>query len=160
MIRRILIVEPDSKVAQELFHLFHFEYGRFESERYETEIAVSVAEAIELSQAVAYHCIIIDVSLPEMDGYEAIPLMRTINNNPPVIITTGKNTLELETKVRQQEVYYYHIRSFGLEELKTVTQGVFENLQKAKLSKKSDLPRPKPVVLKQLRLYQSNEKQE
>lgn len=154
MARRILIVEPDSRIAQKLFNLFFLEHGRYESDRYEPQIAESVAEAVEQSQAVSYHCIIMDVALPEMKGYEAVRLMRTINNAPPIIITTDKNNLDLEAKVRQQEVYYYHIREFGLDELKTVVQGVFENLQKVEHGRRLDLSGAEPIVLKQLRLYQ------
>ena len=47
MIRKILIVEPDPKTAQELFLLFHSGYGRFGRERCEPEIAESVAQAAE-----------------------------------------------------------------------------------------------------------------
>lgn len=150
MTRRILIVEPDPKVSQELFGLFHFESGRSGSEDYRPEIAESVAQAVELSQVVNYHCIIMDVNLPEIKGYEAISLMRTINNNPPIIITTDKNSLELEAEVRQQDVHYYHIRAFGLEELKTAVQSIFENWPKVERSRRLDLSGAKPVILKRL----------
>jgi len=160
MIRRILIVEPDLKVARDLFLLFHFEYGRFVRECYEPEIAESVAEAIEQVQTISFHCIIIDVDLREMKGYEAIPLMKTINNTAPIIMTTGNNTLGLETKVREQDVYYYHIRSFGSDELKSAVNSVFENRQEVKKSRRPSIVVTKPVVLKQLRLCQRQEKRD
>lgn len=149
MIRRILIVEPDPEIAQEMFLLFHFERGRFERERYEPEIAESVAEAVEQVQTVNFNCIIMDVELPEMKGYEAIALMNTIGNNPPVIMTAAKNSLELETKVRQQDVYYYHLRCFGLDELKSAVGSVFEKLQELKRTRKPSIAAA-PIVLRQL----------
>lgn len=160
MIRRILIVEPDPKVARDLFLLFHFEYGRFERERYEPEIAESVAEAVEQVQTINFHCIIIDVDLREMKGYEAIPLMKTINNTTPIIMTTDNNTLELETKVREQDVYYYHIRSFASDELKLAVNSAFENWLEVNKSRRPDIVVTKPVVLKQLRLCQKEEKRD
>jgi len=153
MIRRILIVEPDLKIAQEMFLLFHFERGRFERDRYEPEIAESVAEAVEQAQTVNFDCIIMDVDLPEMNGYEAVALMKTIANNPPVVMTAAKNSLELETKVRQQDVYYYHLRSFDLDELKSAVGSVFEKLQELKRAGKPSIAAV-PIVLKQLRLCQ------
>ncbi|UCF43101.1 MAG: response regulator, partial [Planctomycetota bacterium] len=99
MVRRILIVEPDPRVAEEIFMLLHREFGRFEPERYEPEIAKCVGEAFEQAQAVNFHCIIMDVNLPEMDGYEAVELLRTVSSNTPIILTTEHNTLELENKV-------------------------------------------------------------
>ena len=157
MIRRILIVEPDPKIAEEMFLLFHFERGRFERDRYEPEIAESVAEAVEQAQTVNFDCIIMDVELPEMKGYEAIGLMKTIDNTAPVIMTAAKNSLELETKVRQQDVYYYHLRCFGPDELKSAVGSVFEKLQELKRTKKPGIA-AMPIVLKQLRLCQEEKK--
>jgi DNA-binding response OmpR family regulator len=149
MVGRILIVEPDRETARDLFVLFHSERGRFERERYEVEIAQSVAEAVERAQTMDFHCVILDINLPEMNGYEAIPLINTISSNCPVIVTAAKNTPELETKVRQQGVYYYHLRSFGLDELTSAVRSSFERFEKVGTSGK---PRPAtgPVVLKQL----------
>jgi len=149
MIRRILIVEPDPKIARELFLLFHFAYGRFEQERYELEIAESVAEAVEQAQTVNFHCVIMDADLPEMKVYEVIPLIKTLNNNPPIIVIADENTVDLETKVRKQDVYYYHLRAFGLDELKLAVQCIFERLQVERV-KRTDRAATKPVVLKQL----------
>lgn len=158
MIRRILIVEPDPEVARDIFLLFHFEYGRFERERYEPEIAKSVARAVEEVQNRNFHCIIMDVNLPEMKGYEAIPLMKTINDNPPIIMTANKNTLDLETKVREQDVYYYHLRSFGQNELRLAVNSLFEESRRVKRGRKLYKGAAKPILLKQLRLFQKEEK--
>jgi len=158
MIRRILIVEPDPEVARDIFVLFQLERGRFDSERYEPEIARSVTEAAEQAQAVNFHCIIMDIELPEMKGYEAVPLMKTINNNPPVIITADKNSLEVETKVREQDVYYYHLRSFGLDELKLALGRVFEKMGKVEEVGKLHKGAAKPVLLKQMQLSRKQEK--
>jgi CheY-like chemotaxis protein len=160
MIRRILIVEPDLEVARDIFLLFQLERGRFESERYEPEIAGSVAEAVEQAQAVNFHCIIMDVELPEMKGYEAVPLIKTINNKLPIIITAGKNSIEVETKVREQDVYYYHIRSFGLDELKLAVGSVFDELGKLEKVEKLHKVVAKPILLKRLRSSENQEKQD
>lgn len=151
MIRRVLIVESDPKVARDMFLLFHFEFGRFERERYEPEIAKSVAEAAEQTQTINFHCIIMDVDLPEMKAYEAIPLLKTINNKPPIIITADKNSLEVETKVREQDVYYYHLRSFGPDELRLAVGSVFENSKKVEKDREPYRGIARPVMLKQLR---------
>jgi len=149
MAKRVLIVEPDPETARDLFLLFHFE-----REDYQLEIVESVAEALEKVQTVNFHCIIIDVNLPEMNSYEAIPLMKTINNPTlPIIVTTDRNTLELETKVREQDVYYYHLKSFNQNELKLAVRSVFEKSGKAKRNRKPDKGPAKPILLKQLRLY-------
>jgi len=154
MIRRVLIVQSDPKIAGDMFSLFYSEFGRFERERYEPEIAESFAEAVEQAQTVNFHCIIMDVDLPEMTGYEAVPIMKTVSKNTPIIITTDKNTLELETKAREQNVYYYHVRPSNQSELKLVVGSVFENLEKASVGREIDKVATKPVILKRLRLFQ------
>ena len=158
MIRRVLIVGPEPKITCGLFELLHFEFGRYESERYEPEIAESFTDAIEQAQTVNFHCIIMDADLPEMEDREVIRLMKTISKNTPIIINTDKNTLELETKAREQNVYYYHVRSSNQSELKLVVGSVFENLEKARVGREIDKAATKPVILKRLRrLFQKEE---
>ena len=154
MIRRILIVEPDARAAQDTFRAFHSRHRRFEGERYETEIAGSVAEAIERMQTISYHCIIMDVNLPEMAGYEAVSLLKTIDNITPIIITADENTPDLEVNVREQDIYYYHIRAFGEDDLILAVNGIFEESEKLKGRRRPGITSAKPVVLKQLRLFQ------
>ena len=157
MIKRVLIVESDPKIADDMFSLFHSGSERFERERYEPEIAESFTDAVEQAQTVNFHCIIMDADLPEMTGYEAVPIMKTISKNTPIIITTDKNTLELETKAREQNLYYYYVRSSNQSELKLVVGSVFENLEKASLSREVDKAATRPITLKQLRLFQKEE---
>jgi CheY-like chemotaxis protein len=154
MIRRILIVEPDAKAAQDTFHTFHSQHRRFERQRYETEIAGSVAEAIERMQTISYHCIIMDVNLPEMAGYEAVSLLKTIDNITPIIITADENTPDLEANVREQDIYYYHIRAFGEDDLILAVDSIFEESEKLRGRKKPGITSTKPILLKQLRLFQ------
>jgi DNA-binding NtrC family response regulator len=153
MIRRVLIVESDPKIADDMFSLFHSEYGRFERERYEPEIAESFTDAIEQAQTVNFHCIIMDADLPEMTGYEAVPIMKKISKNTPIIITTDKNTLERETKAREQNVYYYHVRPSNLDGLKLAISSIFEKLKRTTDGKETDEVAAKPIMLKQLRLF-------
>jgi len=154
MIRRILIVEPDAKAAQDMFHTFHSQHRHLERNRYETEIAGSVAEAIERLQTVSYHCIIMDVNLPEMAGYQAVSLLKTIDNITPIIITADENTPDLEANVREQDVYYYHIRAFGEDDLILAVNSIFEESEKLKDRRRPGIASANPVVLKQLRLFQ------
>jgi DNA-binding NtrC family response regulator len=154
MIRRVLIVGPEPKITCGLFKLLHFEFGRFESERYEPEIAESFTDAIEQAQVTNWHCIIMDADLPEMEDREVIRLMKTISKNTPIIITTDKNTLELETKAREQKVYYYHVRCSNLDGLQLAISSVFEKLKRTTAGKEIDEVAGKPIILKQLRLFQ------
>jgi DNA-binding NarL/FixJ family response regulator len=57
------------------------------------------------------------VDLQEMKGYDAVSIIRKIDPKIKVIMTTKKNTRKLESKVREQDIYYYFIKSFGKDEL-------------------------------------------
>jgi len=151
-VRRILIVEPDPELARELFLVFHSEYGAFERDRYEPEIAGSVAEAAEKARSVEFDCAILDVNLPEMAGYEAVPFMKAIDDNLPLIVTGDENSIELEAKIREQDVYYYHLRCFGLDELKLAVRSVFETLQEVRRNRQRGKTGTRPVSLKRLTL--------
>lgn len=157
MARRILIVEPDRQVAEEVYNLLHSEYGRFERERYELEVAESVTEAIEQVEAVDFHCVIMDADLPEMDGHEAAGLLKTIIRDTPIILTAEHNTPELETKVRERDVYYYHLRSFAWDELRLAVGSVFNGRVKAEKSKDSEEGARKPVRLRHMGLSMKKE---
>ena len=156
MIGRILIVEPDPKTAQELLVLFQSADERFEGGRYEIEMATCVSQAVELAQTISFDCIIMDVELPEMKGYEATGLVRTTNKLPPIILTADNNTPETEAKVREQDVFYYHVRAFGPDELKLAVRSIFEKLPARERVRKTGAAIAKPVALKQLRLSRAN----
>jgi len=158
MARRILIVESDPANVHDLFLLFHSEGGLSPHERYELQVATSLAEAVEKAQTTRFHCVILDVNLPEMKGYEAVPLMRTISNNPPVIMVSAENTQELETKVREQDVFFYHLLSFDQNELLLAVENIFKNLPTLKEGRKQSIGAARPILLKPLRSFQKEDK--
>ena len=143
---RILIVEPNPETARDMFQLFH---GG--PEDYELRVAESVADALEKVQTEVFDCVIMDANLPEMVAYEAVPLMRTIGSSPAAIVIAERNSLELETKIREQDVYYYHLISFDQDELRLAVRNLFETLAEAKRSRTMAGRKMQPILLKQLR---------
>lgn len=61
--------------------------------------------------------LVMDVCLPERMGYEAISIIKSMYRSLPIIVTTDKNNPELESRVRQMGIFYYHVTSFGMDEL-------------------------------------------
>ena len=130
---RILIVDPDDGTAQELSSLFI-------DEGYDVETSGGIREAAERIKDVKFDCVIMDVDLPEMKGYEAVPVLRAIDPKVQIIMTAAENTMELEAKVRKQDIFYYYIKFFDREELKEAARDVFRKLGKVKEAKKMDKP--------------------
>jgi DNA-binding NtrC family response regulator len=121
--RRILIVDPHSATARELSSLFI-------DEGYDVEISGSIKRSVEKIKDVKFDCVIMDVNLPDMKGYEAVPILKAIDPKVQVIMTAAENTMDLEVNVRKQEIFYYYIKSFDREELKGAVRDVFKKVGK------------------------------
>ena len=117
--RRILIVDPDSTAVQELSALFA-------GEGYEVETSECIREAAEKVKDVRFDCIILDVNLPKIKGYEAVSILRAIDPEVQIIMTTATNSMDLEMEVRKQDIFYYYIKSFEREELEEAVRDVFK----------------------------------
>jgi len=73
------------------------------SENFSVETGKGLADAVEKIRRGYFDCLIMDVKLPEMKGYEAVPIIKSIDPKIKVIMTTKKNTKSLEAKVREQD---------------------------------------------------------
>ena len=116
--KRILIIDPvdtDRKITAHFLrsHGFHVETGK------------GLADAIEKISESSFICITIDVDIPEMKGYKAVSILKNIDPQIKIIMTTKKNTKRLEAKVREQDIFYYFIKSFDKEELKMAINNAF-----------------------------------
>ncbi len=107
----ILCVDPDSSKTAE--------YGRILAEGgWEVEAVPTLKEAVGRMKQVRFDCIVMDVDLPDMAGYDAVPVMKTIDPGVNIVVTVGTNTKELEARMREEDIFYYYIKSFDVEELK------------------------------------------
>jgi DNA-binding NtrC family response regulator len=61
--------------------------------------------------------LVMDVRIPEEMGYEAISIIKGLDRKLPIIITAEENNPEQESRVRQKGIFYYHVKSFGMDEL-------------------------------------------
>jgi len=115
--RFILIVEPDKGVANEYRTIFR-------DEGYDVQIVSSVTETVKELKNIKCDCIIVDVDLPDMAGYDAVSVIKTIEPTANIIITAATNTKELEARIRKEDIFYYYIKSFDREELKLAIRNV------------------------------------
>lgn len=61
--------------------------------------------------------LVMDVRLAEDMGYEAISIIKGLDRKLPIIITADENNPEQESRIRQKGIFYYHVKSFGMDEL-------------------------------------------
>jgi DNA-binding NtrC family response regulator len=116
--RKILIIDPDNKDRKSLLSFL-------QSKDRQVETAEGLTEAIKKITSNHFHCVIMAVEIPEMKGYEAVSIIKNIDSETKVIMTTKKNTKDLEAKVREQDIFYYFIKPFGKEELKLAIKNAF-----------------------------------
>lgn len=121
--KRILIIDPDTVVSEELVALFSLK-------GYDMERCKGITEATQRINNAKFDCIIMDVLLPEIKGYEAVPILKAIDPTLKIILTTAENTKELEMRVREQDIFYYYIKSFDLKELEIAVDDIFHMMKK------------------------------
>ena len=130
---KILIIDPDRHTARELPSLFI-------DDGYDVEITEGISKAAERIKDVKFDCLIMDVNLPEMKGYEAVSILKAIDAKVQIIMTSAENTPELEVKVRKQDIFYYYIKSFDRKELREAVRAALKKLGKVKEAKEMNEP--------------------
>ena len=90
-VNRLLVVE-DNEVAQQAI------MAMFEEREIEVELAISGKDALEKIKKMSFDCMILDLDLPDMKGFE---LLEEVNTNDdytpvPVIIYTAKDLMRDE----------------------------------------------------------------
>jgi len=118
--KRILLIDPDARDRSVMVTFL-------KNEDYCVDAGKGLAEAIKKLAEGSYGCLILDVDLPEMKGYDAVSILKNIDPRIKIIMTAKKNSKRLEAKVRDQDVFFYFIKSFGKEELKLAIKNAFED---------------------------------
>jgi len=87
MLGKILIVEDEQHIADGLrFNL--------EAENFEIEIAADGKAALEILRANTFDAIVLDVMLPEVDGFTVAKKLRAAENFTPILMLTARNRPE------------------------------------------------------------------
>ena len=107
---RILIVDPDPTFCRQLSMILS-------CEGYAVETVKGITDAVQKLRDIDFGCVIADEDLPEMKGHDAIPVLRAVACETPIIITVAQNTRETEAKIRRENVFFYHVKSFDVHEL-------------------------------------------
>ena len=84
---RILLAEDEKALSDaEVMVLRHFGY--------EVDAAYDGAAALEMAEAGAYDCIVLDIMMPKMDGIEVLQKIRASGNVTPVMMLTAKTEVD------------------------------------------------------------------
>ncbi|MBK8657725.1 MAG: response regulator transcription factor [Bacteroidetes bacterium] len=110
MSKRILLVE-DEENLREAIKL------NLEIEGYEVEIADTGFKATKKAAEQRFNLIVLDVMLPEMDGFAVCSKIRLTDTDTPILFLTAKDTAEDKIEGLKQGADDYLTKPFNLEEL-------------------------------------------
>jgi heavy metal response regulator len=119
---RILIAEDDKKVAGFL------ERG-LKEECYAVDVCGDGEDALYYAQANSYDLIILDVMLPERDGFSVCQEIRKAGNLTPILMLTAKDQLEDKIKGLQVGADDYLTKPFAFVELLARIQALLRRTQ-------------------------------
>jgi len=110
IINRILLAE-DEKSLREGIKL------NLELEGYEVEEAVNGNEALKKFQNQRFNLVILDVMMPEINGFEVCEKIRLTDNETPILFLTAKDTGKDKIEGLKLGADDYLTKPFNLEEL-------------------------------------------
>lgn len=110
MSQRILLVEDEKSLAHSL-------KLNLEMEGYHVALAEDGKQALKQFKQGRYNLVILDVMLPEMDGYMVCEAIRLQNNEVPVLFLTAKNSSTDRITGLKRGADDYISKPFNLEEL-------------------------------------------
>ena len=112
---RILIVDDDQIIVESLVEFL-------ELEGYEATGVRSFAEAITALERHAYHLVITDINMPEIDGFELLRLVRRRYPEIVVIMITGYGTIESAVEAIKMGAYDYLTKPIIDDEIRLVIE--------------------------------------
>jgi DNA-binding response OmpR family regulator len=109
-VSRILIAEDETRIASFL------EKG-LRANGFTTEIAADGASALGLARTNRFDLLILDIGLPELDGFEVLNELRAIGSPLPVVILTARDQVHDTVAGLESGADDYITKPFRFEEL-------------------------------------------
>ena len=122
MLRKILIVEDDPGIQMSL-------QDEFESEGYQAFVASDGEKGLSMTKEKKPDLIILDIMLPELDGYEVCKRLRKEGNNTPIIMLTVKDKEIDKVLGLEFGADDYVTKPFSLRELLARVKSIFRRIE-------------------------------
>jgi len=106
----LLLIEDETKVAS-------FISKGLEEEGYTVQVAYNGADGLARLKRETYDIVLLDLMLPEIDGFEVLKTMRSWGNTTPVLILTAKSAKEDIVRGLDTGSDDYLTKPFSFEEL-------------------------------------------
>jgi DNA-binding response OmpR family regulator len=133
---RLLVVEDDVDIGN-MLKIYFSGMG------FDVDVAVRGSDALEKTKQVLPHLIVLDIMLPDIDGYEVCRNLRTNmrTSHIPVIFLTQKDERSDKLQGLELGADDYITKPFDIEELKLRVQGAIKRAERESLTDpRSGLP--------------------
>jgi diguanylate cyclase (GGDEF)-like protein len=133
---RLLVVEDDPDIS----NMLKIYFGGLD---YDVDVALRGNDALEKTRQVLPHLIILDIMLPDIDGYEVCRNLRTSTRTShiPVIFLTQKDERSDKLQGLELGADDYITKPFDIEELKLRVKGAIRRSERESLTDpRSGLP--------------------
>lgn len=125
MKKKILVVDDEESIRWVL--------GKcLEKEGYVVKYAENGAQALDSTSSNDFSSIILDITMPDMNGFEVLTELRSRDINSPVIIITAQNTVKNAIDAMKQGAYDYIAKPFDLDEVKITVERAIDSYVNSK----------------------------
>ncbi len=126
---RLLVVEDDHDIAN-MLRIY------FSGQQYDVDVAQRGSEALDRTRAVMPHLIILDIMLPDIDGYEVCRQLRLAarTSHVPVIFLTQRDERSDKLKGLELGADDYIVKPFDIVELKWRVQNAIARAERESLT--------------------------
>ncbi len=109
-----------------------------EKSGFEVECAENGEDAVVKASEEIYSLILLDINMPDMNGFEALTQLRKRKIDSPIIFITAQNTVSNAIDSMQLGAYDYLTKPFDLEEVKLFAERAIKNYNSEKKIKSSE----------------------
>jgi PleD family two-component response regulator len=126
---RLLIVEDDFDISN-MLRIY------FSGQGYDVDVALRGSDALEKTRHVMPHLIVLDIMLPDIDGYEVCRTLRlsTRTSHIPVIFLTQRDERSDRLQGLELGADNYITKPFDIEELKLYVQNAIARSERESLT--------------------------
>jgi len=119
---KILIVDDDEKIV------FAFREV-LKKEKYKSIVARNGEEALEKVSAMSPDVVFMDITMPKLDGLDALGRIKEQNPFIPVIIITGYGTMQTAIKAMQLGAFEYLTKPLDVDKIREVTRRALASIR-------------------------------
>ncbi|HXC62040.1 MAG TPA: sigma-54 dependent transcriptional regulator, partial [Nitrospiria bacterium] len=117
--KKILVIDDEASVQESLRTVL--------KEDYEILSAMDGIQAIEVFHEQNPHLLLLDISMPSLNGLEVLRKIRESDTSSPVIMLTASNMVKTAVQAMKMGATDYLTKPFDIEELKLVIQKTIAN---------------------------------